>query len=103
MQQFYHPAQVERPPPQLPLLRPLPSSCGEEELVFLEVPHHGQRRTQLLEALEGQPDRRLHGFIRIEDDLPRGIVDEPGRQLQAQGPLPGLRQQAPLQAEAQPV
>ncbi len=103
MQDLHRPAQIQRAPDQLALLRSLAPPRREEELVARKIAHHRQGAAQLFEPIQQQPHGSLDGFIRIEHD-PRGrIIDEADRQGQPQRPLARLLPQAAQEPLPEPV
>src|SRR5215510_14529489 len=77
-------------PPDFTAVGALDRTGGELEPVPIEVLHHPDRRADVSEGLEKQPDRFLHVLIWIEYDLAGGRIDKADGELGGQCTPTGL-------------
>jgi hypothetical protein len=95
-----NPALAQRFPNQLTVAYAPPRASGKEELMVSEVFDHCPGWAQFIEQVEDEPYGCLNLFVGIEDDLTGGVVDQPGRQAEAELAFLCLLQFAPQETIA---
>lgn len=98
-----HPTQARLGPNRLSGLGADPQSHGQPDLVLLELANDLPSTTKAFKEFEDLLDSLLNLPIRIELDVPLGIIDQAGRQHGPKLSSSGLVQLPPIQSRPQEV
>ena len=84
LQDLQHPEAVGRHPDHLVRRQTAHRAHRQHHAVALQVAHHRPGVLQFPEPGEYEMQSRLHLLVRVDDDGPVAVVDEAGRQRQAE-------------------